>query len=151
MLIIGKNSQKWCHLGVFFPPEALFGIIFVRYGNWILCLKQVRNAPKFPRPSEGKNQFTNGFRNWPINIYSRAVLYFWQFSFLNKKWFRTVLLPKNCFTNGHWKLTNQITENWWYFAFLTFCGVNQFTLQLGRKEILNTANPILPTLFKLCY
>ena len=59
--------------------------------------------------------------------------------------------PRNCFTNGCWKLTNGITENWWYFAFFTFCAVNQFTLQLGfdsignsrigRKEILNTAIP----------
>ena len=40
-------------------------------------------------------------------------------------------------------------ENWRYFAFFTFCAVNQFTLQLGfdsignspivRKEILNSA------------
>ena len=55
--------------------------------------------------------------------------------------------PKNCFTNGCWKLINWITE--WFFAFLTFCAVNQFTLELGfnsignscigRKEILNTA------------
>ena len=42
---------------------AVFGIIFVRYGNWFSRLEQVENAPKFPRPSEGVNQFANGFRN----------------------------------------------------------------------------------------
>ena len=42
---------------------AVFGIIFVRYGNWFSRLEQVENAPKFPRPSEGGNQFANGFRN----------------------------------------------------------------------------------------
>ena len=39
----------------------MFGIFFVRYGNWISRLEQVENAPKFPRPSEG--EFTNGFWN----------------------------------------------------------------------------------------
>ena len=38
---------------------ALFGIFFVRYGNWISRAEQVENAPKFPRLSEGGNQFTN--------------------------------------------------------------------------------------------
>ena len=42
---------------------ALFGIFLVRYGKWFLRLEQVENAPKFPRPSEGGNKFTNGFQN----------------------------------------------------------------------------------------
>ena len=56
--------------------------------------------------------------------------------------------PENRLTNGHWKLTKQITESWWFFACSTFYAVNQFTLQWGfdsighsriiAKEILNT-------------
>ena len=64
--IIFKSGQVWNTLSsstYFFSVIALFGIFLVRYGKWFLRLEQVENAPKFPRPSEGGNKFTNGFQN----------------------------------------------------------------------------------------
>ena len=56
----------------------------IRYLFRSIRLQQVENAPKFPRPSEGENQFTNGFQNL-TNQHSSAVHYFWQFLILERK------------------------------------------------------------------
>ena len=51
-----------------FSPKSIVFFSTVRYlyrsiREVILCVEQVENAPKFPQPSEGENQFTNGFQN----------------------------------------------------------------------------------------
>ena len=98
---------------------ALFEDIFVREFWWIILLRTIHNWRESSKVTSPRGIFS-----WPSE-------------------------PRNHFTNSCWKLTNWIIENWWYFAFFTFCTVNQFTLQLGfdsignsgirRKEILNTA------------
>ena len=89
---------------------ALFGIFLVRYGNWFSRPEQVENAPKFPQPSEGGNQFANGFRNLTNHLQflscSYIFIYFWHFSFSNEKWFRKLLM------NSRWQLCN---THWSYF------------------------------------
>ena len=108
------RDHKWRHLPInwlFILTIALFGIIFVRYGNWFSRLEQVENAPKFPRPWEGGNQFANGFQNLTNQLQfsscSYKHIYFWHFSFSNEKWFRTLLISRLPFQNMSIKTGNQ--------------------------------------------
>ena len=74
---------------------ALFGIFLVRYGNWFSRPEQVENAPKFPGHQRAGISLQMASEIWPINFNSRPVQYFWQFSFSNEKWFRTLLLVES--------------------------------------------------------
>ena len=94
------NPNELCVPLFFDWPIALFGVIFVRYGNWISLLEQVENTPKFSQPSEGQHLFTNGFRNLTNQLQflndSRRVSGVKFSSRIEWKWIRTMLTKALC-------------------------------------------------------